>query len=159
MAAAEVRAWRPGVPGVKEVFHAHFVDHRYPLHTHDAWTLLIVDDGSIQFDLDLRHHGAARPSVTVLPPHVPHDGRKANVHGFRKRVVYLEPAVLGERLVGAAVDRPILPDLLLRQRIDRLHRSLALPGDELEAESRLALIGERLREHLGGTTAPRLRPP
>src|SRR2546421_246633 len=25
-------AWRPAVPGVTEVFHAHFVDHVYPLH-------------------------------------------------------------------------------------------------------------------------------
>lgn len=160
MAADEVvQAWRPAVPGVTEVFHAHFVDHRYPLHTHDAWTLLIVDDGAIQFDLDLRHHDVARPSVTVLPPHVPHDGRRANEHGFRKRVVYLEPAVLGERLVGAAVDRPILPDPQLRRRIDQLHVSLAHAGDELEAESRLALIGERLREHLTGTPARRSEPP
>jgi len=56
--------------------------------------------------------------------------------------------VLGENLVGAAVDQPGLRDVVLRQRIHQLHRSLAHPGDAFEAESRLALIGERLRRHL-----------
>jgi len=50
--------------------------------------------------------------------------------------------------IGPAVDGPDLTDPLLRRRIAQLHAALATPGDELEAESRLALIGERLREHL-----------
>ncbi|WP_432827361.1 AraC family transcriptional regulator [Dactylosporangium sp. CA-092794] len=149
MASELVTAWRPRVPGVAEVFHAHFVEHAYPLHVHDAWTLIILDDGAIRFDLDRHHRGAAgAASVTILPPNVPHDGRAATHHGFRKRVVYLEPAVLPEVLAGAAVDRPEFDDPLLRRRIHRLHQALDRPGDELEAESRLALIRGRLREHL-----------
>ena len=42
-----LRAWRPEVPGVAEVLHAYFPDHAYPLHTHDTWTLLIVDTGAV----------------------------------------------------------------------------------------------------------------
>src|SRR4051812_7207252 len=53
-----VRAWRPDVPGVAEVFHAHFVDHASPAHTHEAWTLLLVDDGAVRYDLDRHEHGA-----------------------------------------------------------------------------------------------------
>jgi AraC-like DNA-binding protein len=144
-----VTAWRPRVPGVAEVFHAHFVDHAYPPHVHDAWTLLIVDDGAIRFDLDRHERGAAgAASVTILPPDVPHDGRAATHHGFRKRVVYLDAAVLPATLAGAAVDAPGFDDPLLRRRIHRLHQALDRPGDELEAESRLALIRGRLREHL-----------
>ncbi|MET9541462.1 AraC family transcriptional regulator, partial [Streptomyces sp. NPDC006553] len=30
------------MPGVVEVFHAHFTAHAYPMHVHDVWTLLIV---------------------------------------------------------------------------------------------------------------------
>jgi AraC-like ligand binding domain len=105
--AAEVTAWRPSVPGVAEVFHARFVDHVYPAHTHDAWTLLIVDDGAVRFDLDRHQHGALTSQVTLLPPHVPHDGRPATPRGFRKRVLYLDTGQLGEELIGAAVDRPL----------------------------------------------------
>ncbi|MDO3703141.1 AraC family transcriptional regulator [Micromonospora sp. C28SCA-DRY-2] len=143
-----VSAWRPPVPGITEVFHAHFVDHAYPSHTHDVWTLLIVDDGAIRFDLDRHQHGALRPSVTLLPPHVPHDGRSATRHGFRKRVLYLDTSVLGAEVTGAAVDQPNLPDQPLRRRIHQLHQALARPGDGFEADSRLAFILERLNLHL-----------
>lgn len=154
MASELVTAWRPRVPGVAEVFHAHFVDHAYPPHVHDAWGVLIVDDGAIRFDLDRHERGAAgAASVTVLPPNVPHDGRAATHHGFRKRVVYLDAAVLPERLAGAAVDTPGLDDPLLRHRIHQLHRALDRPGDELEAEGRLALIRVRLGQHLDRNAA------
>ncbi|MCO1594685.1 AraC family transcriptional regulator [Micromonospora sp. RHAY321] len=147
-AGSHVSAWRPSVAGVAEVFHAHFVDHAYPPHTHDVWTLLIVDDGAVDFDLDRHRHGTRRTSVTLLPPHVPHDGRSATPHGFRKRVLYLDTSALAVELAGRAVDRPNLSDPPLRQRIHDLHRVLAERGDEFEADSRLAFILERLRRQL-----------
>jgi AraC-like DNA-binding protein len=143
-----VRAWQPPVPGVHEVFHARFADHAYPLHTHDAWTLLIIDDGAVTYDLDHREHGALQSTVSLLPPHVAHDGRPADTGGFRKRVVYLDPETIGTGLIGRAVDQPDLVDPLLRHRVDRLHAVLARPGENLEAESRLSMITERLRWHL-----------
>jgi AraC-like DNA-binding protein len=151
-----VTAWRPPLPGVREVFHAHFTDHAYPSHTHDAWTLLIVDDGVVRYDLDRHEHGALRSVVTLLPPGVPHDGRSARPEGFRKRVLYLEPGLLDDGLVGASVDRPALPDPLLRKRIHQLHDVLAAPGDELAAQSRLVLVLDRVTGHLrpGAVVAP-----
>ncbi|WP_433550071.1 AraC family transcriptional regulator [Micromonospora zamorensis] len=147
-AGSHVNAWRPLVAGVAEVFHAHFVDHAYPRHIHDVWTLLIVDDGAVRFDLDRHRHGALRTSVTLLPPYVPHDGSSATPGGFRKRVLYLDTSALGAELVGRAVDEPDLADPQLRDRIHHLHQVLAAPGDEFEAESRLALILDRLRQQL-----------
>jgi AraC-like DNA-binding protein len=153
MAPSEsVRAWRPEVPGVAEVFHARFVSHAYPAHTHDTWTLLIVDDGAIRYDLEQHHHGAVGATVTLLPPHVPHDGRSATQDGFRKRVVYLDTTVLPADLIGSAASQPELPDALLRDRVARLHASLASPGDAFEAESRLALVCNRLLAHLRPTS-------
>jgi AraC-like DNA-binding protein len=149
-----VTAWRPAVPGVAEVFHAHFTEHAYPLHTHDAWTLLILDDGAVRFDLDRHQHGALRSQVTLLPPHVPHDGRAATPGGFRKRVLYLEPGQLPAGLIGAAVDRPGWSDPVLRRRIHQLHGALAQPGEELAAQSRLALIRERLDQWLRRRVGP-----
>lgn len=154
---ARVTAWRPAVPGIAEVFHARFVDHAYPTHTHAAWSLLIVDDGTIRYDLDRHGHGADGSTVSILPPDVPHDGRTVTSRGFRKRVLYLEPSTLGADLIGATVDRPTLRDPPLRQRIDELHRVLSAAGDPLEAESRLALIADRLGAHLR-RRAPARRP-
>ncbi|MFI1166009.1 AraC family transcriptional regulator [Streptomyces sp. NPDC020801] len=163
MASPEnVSAWHPRIPGVVEVFHAHFTEYAYPMHVHDAWTLLIVDDGAVRYDLDRHEHGTPHDSVTLLPPHVPHNGSPATPDGFRKRVLYLDATHLGEDLIGAAVDGPELRDPVLRRRVDRLHGALGRPGDELEAESGLTLVGERLRDHLrhrAGAGRPSLRDP
>ncbi|WP_420717732.1 helix-turn-helix transcriptional regulator [Streptomyces antarcticus] len=157
----EVSAWRPRVAGVVEVFHARFTAHAYPMHVHDEWTLLIVDDGAVRYDLDRHRRGTPGDTVSLLPPRVPHNGSAATSHGFRKRVVYLDTTVLDERFIDAAVDGPDLADSVLRRRVGQLHRALASPGDEFEAESRLALISERLRALLqprlalpDGHTAP-----
>jgi AraC-like DNA-binding protein len=144
-----IRAWRPRVPGVAEVFHAHMTGHVYPMHTHESWALLIVDDGMIRYDLDRHEHGALHQAVTLLPPQVPHNGRAATPDGFRKRVVYLDLSHLPAGLIGRAVNQPVLFDPLLRQRISQLHYALDEPGGELEAESRLAFVAERLQQHLG----------
>jgi AraC-like DNA-binding protein len=144
-----VRAWRPVVDGIHEVFHARFVDHVYPRHTHDAWTVFLVDQGAIAYDLERRHRGAAGSSVTLLPPHVVHDGRAATPNGFRKRVLYVGTELLSEALAGRAVDGPDIADPGLVRAVDRLHAILRDPGEALEAEVRTALVAERLWERLG----------
>jgi AraC-like DNA-binding protein len=141
------------VPGVREVFHARFVDHAYPPHTHDTWTVLLVDSGAVRYSLDRHDHGTVRSTVTVLPPNVVHDGRAATGDGFRKRVLYLEPGVLGEALVGRAVDRPTVAGAGLVRRVRALHGVLAHPGDALEAETRLSFVAEGLRNALRGRPA------
>ena len=152
-----LRAWRPEIPGVAEVLHAHFPDHAYPLHTHDTWALLIVDTGVVRYDLDRHEHGALQSLVTLLPPHVPHDGRSVDALGFRKRVVYLDEPMLDASRIGSAVDHPGWTDPALRRQVDLLHAALSHPGDALEAESRLALVRERLTAHLIAADPPAVR--
>ncbi|MEU7645479.1 AraC family transcriptional regulator [Streptomyces huasconensis] len=150
-AGEEITAWRPAVRGVTEVFHAHFTRHAYPMHVHDTWTLLIVDEGAVRYDLERNPHGTPLGTVSLLPPQVPHNGSAATPDGFRKRVLYLEATEdgpLDTSFIGPAADAPDLVDPLLRHRIGQLHTALAHPGDELEAAARLALVAERLRERL-----------
>src|SRR4029078_4844845 len=61
-----VSAWRPPVPGVHEVFHARFVEHAYPAHTHDTWTVFVVEDGAIRYDLDATHRGVGDRRAHIL---------------------------------------------------------------------------------------------
>jgi len=132
--------------------------HVYPMHTHESWTLLIVDDGMVRYDLHRREHGALGRGVTLLPPRVPHNGRAATSAGFSKRVIYLDLSHVPDSLIGPAVGKPVLADPLLRQRIRQLHDVLGQPGQEFEAENRLAFIAERLRWHLRGQREPAARP-
>ena len=62
----DVTAWRPPIPGIREVLHASLA-HPYPPHTHDTWTLFIVDEGAIRYDLDRRSGGEGRTMVSILP--------------------------------------------------------------------------------------------
>ena len=153
-----IRAWRPDVPGVSEVLHAHFPDHAYPLHTHDTWTLLVVDTGAVTYDLERHEHAALRTRVTLLPPDVPHDGRAATAEGFRKRVVYLDADTLDVGRIGRSVDHPGWDEPSLRHGVHLLHESMLHPGDELEAESRLALVTDRLSRHLARLPASNDQP-
>lgn len=142
--------------GIREVLHARFGDHAYPMHTHGAWTLLIVDSGMVSYDLGRHSHGAMTSLVTLLPPDVPHDGRSVRPEGFRKRVLYLDRDLLDDTMIGPAVDHPGLADPALRAHLDRLHNALAVRTEDFEAESRLALIRERLAEHLRADRAERI---
>src|SRR5262245_30406055 len=145
---AAVRAWKPAVPGIREVLHARFADHAYPPHTHDAWTVFVVDDGAVRYDLDGKARAALPARVSVLPPWVTHDGRPATSDGYRKRVLYVEPEVFGESRIGGAVDAPELPDPALWRAVDRLHGALDCPDDAIEAETRFAFVAERIRSVL-----------
>lgn len=152
--AATIRAWRPEVAGVAEVLHAHFPSHAYPPHTHGTWTLLVVDSGTIGFELDRHDHGAMPSLVTLLPPHVPHDGHNATSAGFRKRVIYLEEDVLGQDRIGAAVDRPGWRDRELLSAVRGLDDALDRSHDRFEAEARLALVTDALHDRLDRVTTP-----
>jgi AraC-like DNA-binding protein len=150
-----IRAWKPPIPGIREVLHAHFTNHAYPPHTHDTWTLFIVDDGRIRYDLDRKPRGADAAMVGLLPPHVVHDGRPGTPAGYRKRVLYLETSLLPEHLTGPAIDRPELRVGGLRREISRLHDLLGCQQDAFEAETRLEFLAERIRTALGEPPADR----
>ncbi len=133
------------MPGIAEVLHAHFTEHEYPAHVHNQWTVLLVDSGGVDYTLDRDRQQAVTGRVTVLPPHVSHDGRAASPGGFDKRVLYVDERWLPERLTGAAVRAPSPADRDLARAVSALHGCL---DDPLEAESRLALVTERIALHL-----------
>ena len=150
-----VRAWRPSVPGISEVFHARFVDHRYPLHAHDDWTVFTVDDGAIRYGLDSHDRGVGSAVVTLLPPNVVHDGRAASEAGFRKRVLYVGTELLPETLAGRAVDDPDVRDQGVLTMTRRLHTLLEHPDDALAAEEAVVGLAAAIRAHLGGRSTTR----
>jgi AraC-like DNA-binding protein len=157
-----VTAWRPEVPLISEVCHSLIVGHRYPPHTHDTWTVLIVDAGALRYDLERRvRHGADGGTVVIVPPGALHDCGPARDAGhFHKRNLYLDPAFLPARLTGPAVDRSTLRDRALWATLATLHDRLAGPGPEpLDVEARLALVAERLRRRLEPGAAEPPEPP
>jgi hypothetical protein len=84
--------------------------------------------------------GGDPTTVTVLPPHVVHDGRAATGAGFHKRVAYLDTTVLPAGLAGHGVDRSEIADPGSRAALSGLHHSLRAGDDALDAEERLVWI-------------------
>jgi len=146
-----VRAFAPNLYGVTEVLHATFTDHAYPQHSHGAWTVLIVDTGAVRYDIERDTRRADTRRVTVLPPYVAHNGESANAGmGFRKRVLYLEADAIGESLIGKAVDNSTYDDPRLRAEVSALHMRFDRARDDLEWETRLEKIIQRIQQHLSG---------
>jgi AraC-like DNA-binding protein len=150
-----VHAWHPSVPSVREVYHAAF-EHAYPMHAHDTWTVMLVDQGAVAYDLDRSSRVAAPGAVTLLPPGIPHDGRSM-IDGriYRKRVVYLDPDWLPEPAAGAAASRPTLQDAEALAAVQRIHAAVTEPGDLRAAEYWTLALRRMILTHLGspGSTA------
>lgn len=140
-----IRAWHPAVPGMREVLHASFDDHAYPMHAHDDWTVLLIDSGAVSYDLERAHHLALPDAVTVLPPGVPHDGRSATRgRGFRKRVLYLESSWLPNSAPSTAAVRPTFDDVGTVEAVRAIHQALRDPAEILDAEHETLVLRERL---------------
>ncbi len=157
MARGEVRrSFAPDVHGIAEVLHASLTAHRYPKHCHDSWTVLLIDDGAVDFELGGRRRRATTSYVTLLPPFVAHDGHSAQEgRPFRKRVLYLHDERLAEHLIGAAVDRPHLADRHLRRCVSAFHDALERGPDDLELETLLTSVVVAIGDRLGASDEPR----
>lgn len=148
--AESLRAWHPRVPLLREVLYATFEQHAYPAHTHDTWTVLVVDDGAVAYDLDRVPHRTTPGGVTLLPPHIPHDGRSAS-RGmpFRKRVLYLDAQWLPSRAASASVAAPTLDAPAAKAAVDRIHSAIASPADAMAAEHGILELRDLVEVHLG----------
>lgn len=130
-------------------------DHAYPMHTHDDWAVMLVDDGAVSYDLGRGVHYATPSALTLLPPDVPHDGRSA-VDGelYKKRVLYLEHDWLPDRAQGLAADSPTLtsPGPITAAR--HVHEALEHPGDLMAAEYWLLIVRDHILARGGTLDAP-----
>ncbi len=128
------------------MLHARLVGFSYPPHSHDRWTVLLVDGGAVRYDLDRRRRDGGSRTVHVLPPGVVHDGRPGPA-GMIKRVLYVDHTWLADQLIGRAVDVGPLVDPVLVSCLAEAHRHLA-GGDPVAAEASVAVGAERISAHL-----------
>lgn len=144
-----MRAWHPAVPSLREAYHA-WLDHAYPMHTHDDWTVMLLDDGAVAYDVDHADHLATTAVLTLLPPGIPHDGRPAvEGHSYRKRVLYLDAEWLPERAQGFAARQPTLTAPGLLAAAQQVHAALREPSDPMAAEHWLLVVHDHVLTHLG----------
>jgi AraC-like DNA-binding protein len=140
-----------------EALHATFVRHRYALHTHETFTIALVERGAASFDLDGFRHVAPAGSTFVIPPNGPHTGESATPGGYTYKVLYIDPEEAAAELDAPAGRHPSKAEVVIKApqiaaRLARLHRLLAQNATGLEYGESLSVSLASLRPLL--TTHP-----
>ncbi|MFE9426319.1 AraC family transcriptional regulator [Kitasatospora sp. NPDC006697] len=161
-----VRYWRDADRPL-EAMHAHFLDHVYAPHSHDAYSFGITELGAQAFRCRGAQHTSAAGMVMALNPDEVHDGRAAADLGYGYRIVHLGPSVVRSVLADAAATtaqgplplfvRPVLTDPQLTGLLAGLHRALVGQSSALEQQELLTATVLALATR-GATKPPRLRP-
>ncbi len=89
------RYWRhAAVPGV-DLLRARYVTHRYARHTHESYTLALIEDGVEEFRYGGSLLRAGRGAVALLNPEMVHTGQAGVPEGWSYRVLYPAVSVVG----------------------------------------------------------------
>lgn len=101
----------PTRPGLERI-EAFFSGHAYDPHRHDTYALGITLHGVQAF----RYRGASESSgpgqVFVLHPDELHDGHAGTDAGFRYRILYVEPRLVGDALGAARRPLPFVRNVV-----------------------------------------------
>ena len=139
------------MPGLERL-EARFHGHAYDPHRHETYAIGITRDGAQGF----RYRGEAQVSragqIMVLHPDEQHDGHAAVPDGFSYRMIYVDPALIGQALdqEGAgARTLPFVADAVTRDRgmATLLNEAFAdFPGkfDPLAGDALLAGLADAL---------------
>jgi len=94
MATEVARYWQhSAVPGV-DLLRARFVTHRYGRHSHETYTLGVIEAGVEEFDYGGSLLRAGQGAVAMLNPEVVHTGQAGVPDGWAYRVLYPETDVV-----------------------------------------------------------------
>jgi AraC-like DNA-binding protein len=141
----------PPADGIERI-EAYFAGRGFDPHRHDSYAIGYTIAGVQAF----RYRGAGRQSlpgeVFVLHPDETHDGRAGTQAGFRYRILYIEP-----RLIGAALDaplpfvrEPVSNDGRLARAVKSALADLATPIEELRRDQIIGEIADALAANGSG---------
>jgi AraC-like DNA-binding protein len=104
------------MPGLERL-EARFHGHAYDPHRHETYAIGLTLDGAQAF----RYRGAAQVSragqIMVLHPDEQHDGHAAVPDGFSYRMIYVDPALIGQALDQEGTrSLPFVADAVTRDR-------------------------------------------
>jgi AraC-like DNA-binding protein len=85
------RAWTVPELGGLEVMHASFVRHRFAKHSHETFTVVLIDAGASRFWYRGAEHIIGAGMVALLNPDEAHTGSPITPNGYSQRSLYLEP--------------------------------------------------------------------
>jgi AraC-like DNA-binding protein len=138
----------PPEPGIERI-EAFFSGHAYDPHRHDTYALGFTISGVQSFDYRGARADSLAGDAIVLHPDEIHDGRAGAEHGFRYRMLYIEPRLIAEALGGKARTLPFVRSVISSdpRLLGTLHAALAdlgRPFEPLERDRIVARIADAL---------------
>jgi AraC-like DNA-binding protein len=139
----------PSRGGLERV-EACFARHAFAPHRHDTYAIGVTLQGVQAFD----YRGAAQRSTSgqafVLHPDELHDGHAGSDAGFRYRILYVDPGLIGEAL-GGPCPLPFVRDAVSNDRrlLAAIGAALAdfdLPLEDLQHDQIVAGLAQALAE-------------
>ncbi len=81
----------------------------YCLHSHDTYTVSLVETGVQEFTYRGSVHRCAPGQISILHPDEPHDGRPGSTEPLGYQCLYLSPAAIQDAIAAAGTYKPSLP--------------------------------------------------
>lgn len=140
---------------------ARFAGHAFDPHRHETYAIGLTLSGVQAF----RYRGAGQASragqVMVIHPDEAHDGHAAAVEGFAYRMVYVDPALIGEALDGRAA--PFVPDVVandpaIRDIVNEAFVDFPQPLEPLAMDSIVERLADALAMRADSRLPARTRP-
>jgi AraC-like DNA-binding protein len=140
-----------GPTGGVELLRARFGGRAYARHRHDTYAICVTEVGVQMFDYRGRVETSRPGQVVVLHPDEAHDGRPGGPGGFGYRIVYVEPARIGEALRAIRgrptplpfVREPVSQNATLARAVAAAFRS---PPEPLALDALIVRLTEGLLE-------------
>jgi AraC-like DNA-binding protein len=121
----------PAQPGLERI-EAFFAGHAYDPHRHDTYAVGYTLEGVQSFDYRGSRVDSLAGNVIVLHPDEVHDGRAGAQTGFHYRMLYIEPRLVRDALLGSARALPFVRAAVSTDR--RLRRAVQGALDDLDRE-------------------------
>ncbi|PTN39065.1 AraC family transcriptional regulator [Desulfonatronum sp. SC1] len=143
--ALQVRFWRdPDLPGV-EVRFSSYNEEAFRKHTHDAYSVGLIETGRTTFFLEGDVHSASAGQMALIPPGAVHACNPDFDSEMAYRMFYVDGSWLteaAEEVLGTGTPLPVFrtpvvddPELFAAWR--DLHLTITRGADKLEKQSRL----------------------
>jgi AraC-like DNA-binding protein len=128
-----------------ELLSAHYVKHRFGLHTHDTYVVGVVVDGAARFRSAGHDYVSPRGTIMLIEPEEAHTGGAAASAGWTYRILYPTQSLLrrvaeqlGARPSTEPTFRPrVIEDPELARALCAAHVAIEQREGPLEKESRL----------------------
>lgn len=92
------RLWKPEKASGVSLFKAEFHQFSFRKHTHDDFAIGVIEEGAQRFFHGGRSHVIVGGGMITVNPDEVHDGRTADAGGYRYRIAYIQPDMVGEIL-------------------------------------------------------------